>query len=43
MVEALLHEAEEDLGRAEEGLGTQLLQSQWPQSYHLGIMDMIGS
>ena len=42
MVEALLHgEAEVVLGRTAEGaLATQLLQSQWPQSCHLGIMGM---
>lgn len=42
MVEALLHEAEEVLGRAEGGLDTQLLQNQLLQSCLLGIMDMTG-
>ena len=36
----LLEEGEEVLGRAEEVLAIQLLQNQWLQSCHLGIMVM---
>ena len=36
----LLEEGEEVLGRAEEVLATQLLQNQWLQGCHLGIMGM---
>ena len=39
---ALFQEAEEVLGRAEEGLATLLLQNQSPQTCRLGIMDMTG-